>query len=416
MENVYDLKISNNLAFIISESNSSGKIELLQCNKLAIILYLYYEDTLENYLKFIENIQNEIDVYIITSNKNVTMKMQSSILKRYLGRNSLIEKPNVGRDISGLLIAAKPIVEQYEYVCFVHDKKAHNSSMEKDTAFWIENIWGNMIGSLNYVNQVIDLMVDNKELGVLVPPAPVGDHFCTWYGYGWHGSFNATKKLAECLGLNCDLNEEKPPITIGTALWFKTKAMRKLFDYPWKYEDFDDDKLKDTNYVSFGVERIFAYVAQDAGFLTGEVMSLEYAQKQMLYLQYSMTEIFKQMQPFYPFPTYDNALHLGENLNNLLKNTVGAEEFVLYGAGDVGRFCARYLKMNGINVSAFIVSREEDIKEIDNIPLISVDRYVRKKRNAKIIITVIKRSVQEQMIQILRNYSIDNYYIFWNED
>lgn len=154
-------------------------------------------------------------------------------------------------------------------MCFIHDKKEHKPATEKETKLWVENLWGNLIGSSSYIDSILGLLGENERLGILSPPDPIGDHFCTWYGFGWHDSYEITKKLADYLHLEADISEDKPPITIGTALWFKTAALRKLFETGWDYKDFDDHKLDDNNYLSYGIERIFAYVAQDVGFDTG---------------------------------------------------------------------------------------------------------------------------------------------------
>lgn len=417
MENVFDIKYHKKLEYILP---AIDKLEVVpQANgfmdDVSVVMYFYYTDTVYDYCDYIDRIEQVVKVYVVTPLEEVAQKVTDEIIQRKWANVEIIMKPNKGRDVSGLLIAAKPLVYKYKYICFIHDKKAHFKETEEDVALWIENMWENLLGSAGHIRNVINLFETNKQLGVLVPPAPIGKVFKVWYGYGWRGCFETTKRLASQLQLNCDLDEAKPPITIGTTLWFRSEALQKLFDYPWKYEDFDDDKLVNNDYLSYAVERIFAFVAQDAGFNTGEIMTVEYARKQTLFLQYSLTEIFRKLHPFYPFPTYENALCIDDNLQHLLQYVSAKEKVLLYGIDDVGKFCAGYLRKFGYEPEGFLVTGAVDERLVDNIPVFSVEEYSEQLHSKGIIITAPSKSIQNQMINELKKYGIDDYCIFLQE-
>lgn len=415
MENVYDIKQTEKLEYIFPVDDKEKILPSnLKSKKVAVILYLYYEDTIESYYKYLIDIARQIPVYIISSSDSVILKTEKFILRTGL-RIEIIKKPNEGRDISGLLIAAKEIVSRNEIVCFLHDKKAHNQEMEEDTKFWVKNIWNNLIGSVGYVGEILKLFEKEKKLGVLAPPAPIGRHFCAWYGYGWHDSFEVTKQLAQQLHLKCNLNKDKPPITLGTAIWFRTEALIKLFDYPWKYENFDDSQLISANYISYGIERIFAYVAQDAGFTTGEVMTQEYAREQTLFLQCNMTELFKYIQQYFPFPTLNSAMKIDSNIEKLLQYVKSKKKVYLYGAGDVGRFCLSILRKHGILPCCFLVSEETEKQMVDGMKVISIRSLPQLSPEEGVIIAVVKDRVQDEIKSILTEAGIQDSYIFWQE-
>lgn len=288
---------------------------------------------------------------------------------------------------------------------------------KKDTELWIENLWENTVKNEYYIKKIIYKLNQDDDIGVLVPPLPIGEHFCTWYGYAWHNSFVATKELATKLKLKSDLDKSKPPITIGTVLWFKSKALEKLFAYPWEYIDFDDEQLKNSNYLSYAIERIFAYVAQDAGYLTGEIMTAAYAEKQSLFLQYSLTEIFRNMNPYFPFPTLRSVGNLKERLTNLLNYANYAKDkkkkLLLYGAGEQGRFCLGYLRKNGVIPEAFVVSfMTKEVENIDNLSVIkfndieNIDEY-------GIIVTVADKKTQNEIINLLLKKGVIDHFTVW---
>ena len=104
----------------------------------AVIIYLYYVDTVKNYISYIETVPKEYDIYIVSSNEIVLKKAQGFLVER---EAVCILKENRGRDISAVLIAAAPVLKKYDRVCFIHDKSANAEYLEKDTAFWIYNLW-----------------------------------------------------------------------------------------------------------------------------------------------------------------------------------------------------------------------------------------------------------------------------------
>lgn len=418
MENVFDIKYKQKLEYILPVTADDVDINRSEgiMDSAAVVMYFYYTDTVSNYFSYIDRIERNIKVFVVTPLEEIVQIINDEACRREWMNVEVIIKPNRGRDVSGLLIAAKDIVSRYEYICFIHDKKAHFKETEEDVALWIENMWENLLKNANHVRNIIGILKSDKKLGILATPAPIGKVFKVWYGYGWRDCFEATKSLAKRLNLNCNLDEKKPPITIGTTFWFRSEALKKLFDYPWKYEDFDDDKLSNKEYLSYAIERIFAYVAQDAGFTTGEVMTVEYAQKQTLFLQYSLAEIFGKLHKFYPFPTYENALNIDDNLKDLSQYAGMKENIFIYGNGDVGRFCAGYLRKTGCEPLGFLVSEIPDDSMTDNLPVFSIEKLQKEGLlNSGVVITAASKKEQNEMIEKLISFGIEDYLVFLKE-
>ncbi|NBH19789.1 rhamnan synthesis protein F, partial [Clostridiaceae bacterium] len=68
--------------------------------------------------------------------------------------------------------------------------------------------------------------------------------------------FELTQKLAKELNLHCNLSIDKSPITLGTVFWARSDALEKILKKEWKYEDFDEEPLKDDGTISHVIERI----------------------------------------------------------------------------------------------------------------------------------------------------------------
>lgn len=412
MKNVYDIRYENNLIYVLSSAPEALWQEIY--SDTLIIVYLYYLDTLSVYLHYLDGIPEAIHVCLVSSRKEVLREARRHM--EASGRKNIryILKENRGRDVSALLVTCADLIKDYEYVCFLHDKKERSAEVKRDTELWIKNLWGNTVGSAGYIGRVLQLFLENPSLGVLAPPEPVGDHFCTWYGYGWHDSFGITEELVEKLCLDTDIRQDKPPVTIGTALWLRRDALQKLFDHGWEYSDFDDEGLRRQDYLSYGIERIFPYVAQDAGYDTGTVMTEAYAAIQTNYLQHAANLIFKEAEPFFPVNNLADLERYRSNKSSVIEFAERNREVYLYGAGTMGQFCLSLLRKENIQPEGFVVSKGGGVSMVDCIPVIELDRLEHLPGRA-VVITVYALEVQDEIAKLLEERGCRNYIRMWEK-
>ena len=413
MKNVYDIRFEKQLTYILDPYKENKLcLESVSDSRAVIMLYLYYEDTLGQYYSYIDNIPNNIDICLVSSVEKVLTQLK----ERYGNRTnvSYVIKENAGRDVSALLIVGKELISKYEYVCFVHDKKEKQDYLKEEVALWIKNLWGNMIGHGSYIYQIIELFDKYENLGVLAPPDPIGDHFSDWHGGGWEGSFGATDKLARLLQLHTELSEDKPPVSLGTVFWLRSDSVKKIFEYDWTYEQFDDEKLVNSEYLSYGVERIFPYVAQDAGYDTGEIMTLEYAMLQMNYLKYTMPELLNAQMIKTPFVTLADTRKAQERIAIVKASCIGKDKIYLYGSGKMGEYLLWCLLKENIEVSGFIHSKagEEDRK--CNLPIFMADEFLKQNTDIHVIVTPYLKKNRNEMLKKLEEYEVKSFEIFWD--
>ena len=127
MENVFDIKYKQQLEYILPNGVEQD-IDLHTISfrdDTVVIMYFYYMDTLADYWKYIDNIQKFVKVFVITPLEEIEKKVSDKATQRQWSNVEIIRKLNRGRDITGLLIAAKPVISKFKYICFIHDKKSH---------------------------------------------------------------------------------------------------------------------------------------------------------------------------------------------------------------------------------------------------------------------------------------------------
>jgi rhamnosyltransferase len=411
MKNVFDIKRDNNLNFILSDKYVNNINYTFSKGEMAIFIHLHYEETVNDYFKYIKNIPKYIDVYITVSDKIVKAKIIECI-EQYGNENCfLIDKKNRGRDISALLVACRNKLLNYEYICFAHDKKEKSNYTKTDTQCWIEGLWENTMGSSEYIHNIKQLFMNNEKLGILFPPDPLTDHISLSLVNTWYKNFDLTRSLAEELGLKCDLNKDKPPLALGTVFWCRVDALRKLFIKEWIYEDFPCEPLPHDGTISHAIERILAYVAQDAGYLAGIVMTDTYAGKQFEYRNKVLRQAFDCLSEKTGIGSVSDLFHYIKKRNKVESFFNLHSETYIYGTGLWGIRSLRMMETIGKRPKAFLVSDKNRVeKAFDGIPIYELSE-VELTDKCGVILAVSAKYVEE-IKELLAEKNFNNFMVY----
>lgn len=408
-ENVYQIARKKGLNYILSSSLQTDCSRKYSLDKIGIFIHLYYREGIDYYLSFLKKIPSGVHIYISASDMEIREVIENFIEQEQICECYIMDKENRGRDISALLVTFRERILAYKYVCFVHDKKAkgHNENILNETQQWIAGMWNNMLASETYILNVIDLLENNENLGLLVPPEMAGIWCSHAYADMWKTDFDNTLKLADYLNLNCNIDIQYPPITIGTVFWCKTDAMRKLFLKDWQYTDFREEPLPLFGTLGHAVERILAYVAQDANFDTAYVMSMEFAQNYIFQLKDTLREAFINLNDVGIYSLARRELYSAQQekiaayLNMHRKN-------YFYGAGYFGKECFNIAERIGKKPNAFLVSQKpQRKKDYLGIPVYAYDE-VGVDEQTGILVTV-SPIRQEEIVNVLKEHGIKDY-------
>jgi rhamnosyltransferase len=190
---------------------------------------------------------------------------------------------NRGREISGHFIGLKQYVKQYDYICFTHDKKTdyHKPYMVGESFSY--QCFENVLSTSAFVENIITTFQDNPRLGLLVPPIPIHSHFFSVLGNEWQANWEYVQLLAKRLKILVDIDKAKPPISpLGGVYWYKSEALKILFNANFQYEDFPEEPIKETDgTIMHAIERVYQFAAQQAGFYTGWVIADTFAKMEI---------------------------------------------------------------------------------------------------------------------------------------
>lgn len=420
MENIYNIVRRDNLNYILPTEYCPCDMGELPMGDTCIIIHLHYMDTLTCYMDYIRKIPEAIDVYLTLSSDEMETQLCEALQEAGKKNCRIIRKENRGRDISALLVACRETICRYQYVCFVHDKKekSQNELYRKETQLWVESMWESMLATTQYICNVLKLLKNQRELGVLAPPQIACIRANPAFDY-WGENYENTVELAHELGItDCNLEKRYPPITIGTVFWCRREALDKIWKRNWEYTDFMEEPLPDDGTRSHAIERILGYAAQDLGYKTGYVMPDRFAAKYMMRLEDRVSW------------TYEQLIYLGiHNTPELIACRAKAEEKAkeekivsfmkknevnyFYGAGQIGEKCLQIALRNELRPEAFIVSQRNGEAFFGGIPVYEINEIVIG-GNAGVVVTAGRKN-QEEIISLLQMRGIKNFITYCDE-
>jgi rhamnosyltransferase len=265
-------------------------------SKVALIIYIYYEDCVEQCAKYAKFMPTNADIFIIVTKKEVHDKVKK-IFKDFPNKIEIRLKQNRGRDVSALLVSSKDVMNKYDYICFTHDKKVPHLPTKKEGELFAYHCFESVLHSKNYVHNIIETFEANPRLGLLVPPIVQFGQYWVLPGKEWSGNFkNAKILLKNKLKLNIDLDEEVIA-PFGTIFWFRTKSFRTINSYNWTDKDFseenDNGNSKYDGKEMHSIERLYGILAQHDGYYTAWVSPDKYANIYMDDMYYKLRELYK---------------------------------------------------------------------------------------------------------------------------
>lgn len=283
LENITTLKNNLQWNYILPTDHRCRPGPALPPHSALVVMHLFYPELVELCAEYIRRAPEGVDVLVTTGNPAVADRVRRALDGCRCTFLGVERSPARGRDVSAFLVAARPRMKNYRYVCFTHDKRT-TAEMRFYTVgeSFRRLIMDNVLASEDYICNVLDCFERNPALGVLAPPPPYLGRYFNAFGNGWQQDFDVTRALARRLGLRCSLDPCCQPYVLGTSLWFRTEAMLPLLEYDFRPEDFPPEPLPADGTINHAVERIFPYVAQSQGFYAGWCMTEAYG---ALYLE-----------------------------------------------------------------------------------------------------------------------------------
>lgn len=404
--NIADIINMLHLHYVLPKTQIANPI--YRQKKCAIVIHLTYLKVIDRAFEYIQKIPEEIDLYITSKGAECIELINNKIQQINRHNYKVLLAGDRGRDISALLVTCKDILMEYEYLCFVHDNKTRNDlgpAVIGESHMWSR--WDNSIRDAEYISNMLELFEKNNKLGIAVPPVPYFGGLFMQLGNTWAGNYESVQKLAKRLRLSVNISRKRYNYSIGTTFWCRTKAMQKLFEAEFAYNDFCPEPMLADGTISHAIERILLYVAQDACYYSAIVENSEYAAGHVNDLNYILNQIINHLEvPISGnFDSYLNNINM-TLLENFIKDN---EDIYIYGNGHVAHQVSNLLKRKHLRYKGYIISDGHD-KKVNKENVLYLSEVSEKKERMGIIVALGGYN-QREVLPALRARGYSNLYI-----
>lgn len=267
--------------------------------RVALWMHIYYIDLLPECFRYAGSMPEYADVIVTTDTPEKKRQIVSMFSGLSVRKVEVILIENRGRDNSALLVGCAPFLDEYDVVCFAHDKKVGHLRYEVQGRSFAEHCYRNTLQSKGFVENVVRAFAEEPRLGLLCPPPPYASAYYNTIGIGdWGPNFDNTKELYDRLGLRVPIDRgEEPVAPFGSVFWFRTRALAGLFQYGWRYEDFPEEPVDFDGTFLHAVERIYPFVAQQAGYYSGWLLSSSFASVELTNYHYMLRQLNIRLIP-----------------------------------------------------------------------------------------------------------------------
>lgn len=247
--------------------------------RIALAMHLYFMDMLDQSVAFAAKFPPQTDVFISTNDEKKKRQIEQAFAGQDLHSVTVLVVENRGRDVAAFLCDLAPHLRGYDYVCFMHDKKAIQTRPGSVGASFGYVCNENVCKNAAHVLNVLCEFERDPYLGILCPPYPThGLYFMNMCSGGWGPNFENTKQLLKTLRLDVPISGEESPIApFGSVFWFRPNALGPLFAHGWQHSEFPPEPLPQDGTISHAIERVYPFVAQAAGYYPAVVMSRDFA-------------------------------------------------------------------------------------------------------------------------------------------
>ncbi len=321
--NQNDIKNALHLNYILSTDVLKEEDNIIHNERVALMMHIYNFNLIKYCYEYAKNMPEYADIYITTDTEEKAICIEQ-IFNKLNNKIKVIIIQNRGRDVSALLVGLREYIYNYDLVCFVHDKAVVQLNYEIKGEAFANQCFENTLATYIYIENIINTFHNNPRLGLLTPPPPqFADYYTTLSAKhrGWGDNYKACVELGKKLGLHVNMDYTKYPIApYGTMFWFRTNALKQLFDIQFAYDDFPKEPIKTDGTILHTIERIYPFVAQENGYYSAWVFTEKFASIQITNLQYMLTGVNNQLYSVIPPNTYYDLINKLKEVVNVINS------------------------------------------------------------------------------------------------
>ena len=226
--------------------------------KIAIQLHLFYEDLLEEFVKYFNNMPYKFDLLVSIVNEASKESIRHSLENIENAENIYVEVvKNRGRDVSPLICTFGKKISEYDYICHVHSKKSLFTGKEQTN--WREYLLKGLLGSREKIKRHFFIMETGEKVGLLYPETY--DEI-SYLAHTWLKNKGSSEQLLRMINIDEISSEIYIDYPMGTMFWAKTDALKQFFNAEIRAEDFPKEEGQKDGTIAHAFERCLGTVCK----------------------------------------------------------------------------------------------------------------------------------------------------------
>ena len=153
LQNMADVKKRMHLNYVLPTGIRLNKEE--KKLKTALVIHIYYEELAAMCAEYAANVPENVDIYVTVPDE----KKLENAKNAFAGvKNHTIDYRivgNIGRDVAPFLVGCKDLIDKYDLIAKVHDKKVYQVVPMSIGDSWGHMCFENMLKNTTYIDNVI---------------------------------------------------------------------------------------------------------------------------------------------------------------------------------------------------------------------------------------------------------------------
>jgi lipopolysaccharide biosynthesis protein len=267
--------------------------------RICVLAHIFYEEMTAEIMGYAANIPVPYDIVVTTTTDEKKASIEASLAELGLDRADVrVVESNRGRAESAFVVACRDVLlsGDYDLVLKLHSKKSPQNGYNLGSLFKHHTI-DNLLSSAGYVGRILEMFDKQASLGMIFPPV-VNIGFPTM-GHSWFTNRLVAAEWAKKLDLHTVFDRTTPLAPYGTMFWARPDALRKMIEYPFRYEDFAPEKEGwNDGMLGHVLERLYGYTVMDAGYTAQCALNTDWAAINYAFLEYKLQRV-SSMLPGY---------------------------------------------------------------------------------------------------------------------
>ncbi|RAZ31644.1 rhamnan synthesis F family protein [Microbacterium sp. SMR1] len=294
--------INTNLAMLeVLPRSAVTASENLSSLRVLVVIHATSAEAVAPLLERLSWFPTTVHVIVTTSDAGLVPAVEPLLAAQgaHLSSAEVRVVPSVdGRDMSAFLIGCRDELLSSTFDVFVklHDRVP--SRRGRTVAEYFRRYTrDNLIGSPEYIANLLGLFVREPGLGAVFPPVIQAGYATVGAGWSWYRG--AAHDMADRLGIRVPLDGVTPLAPLGGMWVGRPAALRPYLSARWTYRDFRDRSAEKVPDLQRLLERLVSAAAGEEGMHCRTVLDGEHASSTHLSLEYKLDQLAVNL-PGYP--------------------------------------------------------------------------------------------------------------------